>query len=79
MMCAPEERPDATPSGHRVGVEDAESVREDCSSVSVFACISEMFGERFTLLMDSVLQRVSAHEGVRARLTVLSANPKKHT
>ena len=24
-MCAPEERPDATPSGHRVGVEDAES------------------------------------------------------
>ena len=25
MTCAPEERPDATPSGHRVGVEDAES------------------------------------------------------
>ena len=25
MTCAPEERPDATPTGHRVGVEDAES------------------------------------------------------
>ena len=30
MTCAPEERPDATPTGHRVGVEDAESDREDC-------------------------------------------------
>ena len=30
MTCAPEELPDATPTGHRVGVEDAESDREDC-------------------------------------------------
>lgn len=30
MMCAPEERLDATPTGHRVGVEDAGSDREDC-------------------------------------------------
>ena len=30
MMCAPEERLDAAPTGHGVGVEDAESDREDC-------------------------------------------------
>ena len=30
MMCAPEERLDAAPTGHGVGVEDAESEREDC-------------------------------------------------
>ena len=29
MMCAPEERLDAAPTGHGVGVEDAESDRED--------------------------------------------------